>query len=126
MAKYSGPTDNITTGADLSAATNIGLGITTAGTVAGAAGADLFGIIIDGGRDNGDQALVALPGNTCRGRAGAAFSAGDMLTTDASGRLIAANAANDIVIARAKQAATGAGQLVDVRVTDFESVTGAP
>jgi hypothetical protein len=61
-------------------------------------------------------AFVDQPGEIVEGRAGAAFALDALLASDANGKLVTATTGQN-VIARAKQAATAADQLVPVQLT---------
>jgi len=64
---------------------------------------------------NGDQVAVYGPGRVCRLTAGEAITAGDLLMADAQGRGVDATVGN-YVGAIALEAATAAGQLIEVLV----------
>ena len=128
MSIQAGNVDHATSAADLSADTNLGRALATgaAGTVnlAGAAGGDYVGILVDGGRRSGDEVAMQMDG-LARCRAGGNIDEGDMLTSDANGQLVVASGANDIIIGVALQDAVS-GDRFDVRLTYFESGSGAP
>ena len=58
-------------------------------------------------------------GDLCQVEVGAAVSAGDLLSTDSSGRAVTASAGN-YVVGYAEQNATAAGQYVQMRVQPFK------
>ena len=84
-------------GTNLSAVTNIGLGIALdangRAVLAGAAGADFVGGLMDGGRAAGEPVRVAY-GGIVRAIAGGALNEGDFLTTEAGGRFVQATVAD--------------------------------
>ncbi len=93
---------------DLSADSNIGLAAATDANgdavLAGAAGADFMGVILDGGRNAGDNVTIGITGSfLCK--AGAAINEGDKLTIEAGGRWIPASDAGDKLCGIAVQAA---------------------
>ena len=108
--------------ADISAITNHGMGVTVdangLAAIAGADGADFVGVLEHGGSGGAGvaQVSIATAGMSTRIRAGAAFNEGDMLTTDANGRFVQVDAANEIICAKALQAATALNNLVDALV----------
>ena len=75
----------------------------------------LEGIIVDPGRENGDQCAIETIGEAI-GEAGAAFDEGAQLTADADGQLIATTTVGNFIVAHAIEAATAAGDRVRVRV----------
>lgn len=79
-----------------------------------AAGLDALGIQQDMPAAAGRGCRVRFDG-TSKGVAGAAFAAGARLTTDATGRLVAA-ATGNFLVARALQAALAVGDVVEVQV----------
>lgn len=60
-------------------------------------------------------AEVAMPGGGAKALCGGTVAAGDLLTADADGKLIATTTANDKIIAQALQAGV-ANDLIDVNV----------
>ncbi len=126
MATFHGPSKTFSAAAatNLSAAANVGLVVALDGNgdivLSGHPGTDAIGILEDGGRAAGDACLVAMTGRVTRGQAGAVFNEGDRLTAAADAQLEPVASAADIVCAVALQAATVAGDLVDVMVAGFQ------
>jgi hypothetical protein len=89
----------------------------TAGTVqqAAAASGKSFGVSWDVGPVTGERLDVCHSGIHLV-EAGAAFAAGDPLTSDAQGRAVLANTAGQRVIGIAQEAAGAAGDLVQALV----------
>lgn len=72
--------------------------------VKGTAGTDKLIGIAQNDADNAEDPIeVALPGGGAKGLAGGAIAAGDLLTTDSTGALIATTTANNRVVAVAQQ-----------------------
>lgn len=124
MSTQNGFTETVVSTANLSATTNLGRGVNTAGALCNA-GADFLGILTDGGLALGSPVAVIVAG-PARGQAGAAVAAGDYLTTDANGLLIPVAAANQRIVAVAQQGAGAINVLFDVIVTQAQASNGAP
>jgi len=81
-------------------------------------GTMIVGILTDGVADGSAATAgvsVAIAG-IAKCEAGAAISQGDPLTSDASGRAIAAGAPGDNLVGRALTSASGAGEIFEVLV----------
>lgn len=111
------PTINLAAAEALKAPQAVALTLTASGVKLPAAGGDVVGIALPSNADTvaaGDGVDIQVTGF---GKivAGGAFDAGDLLAADAEGKAIKA-ATGNVVIARAIDAATASGDLVNVQI----------
>lgn len=84
------------------------------------AGANAFilGVLRNNPKEGEAAAIASVRGTSVKVLAGAAITMGDPLQTDSSGRFITAASSAQKIVARAMQAATAAGQLIEAVLLD--------
>ncbi len=90
--------------------------LTDDGAAIAAAGEAAVGIVLpsESGVEAGDIITVQVK-DICRWTAGGAFSAGELLSSDANGAAVAASS-GDYILARALEAASEAGAMAQVQI----------
>jgi len=83
--------------------------------VSAAATSKNFGIAMNAASAAEDKVEVALPGGGAKGLAGGTVAFGDLLTSDADGKLVATTTANDRAVAMAMEDAV-VGDLFSVHI----------
>jgi hypothetical protein len=107
-------------GSDLSAAQYkfVSMASDTQVDVVGTKGAVAIGVLLDKPAAAGRAASVAI-GGVCKVAAGAAVAAGAEVISDATGRAIATDAADQYILGTAIEAAAAAGNVIAVRLKNY-------